>query len=56
MRERMKEASTWAGLGLIMPAIGEVIANPKNMMAWASIVGGVVAIIKREGQQHGFDR
>lgn len=46
--DRLQEPSTWAGLGALMPSIGEVFINPKNPLAWFGVIGGIIAIIKRE--------
>jgi hypothetical protein len=46
---RFKEPSTWAGLGALMPSLGELFINPKNPLAWVGVIGGLIAIIKREG-------
>ncbi|WP_156396937.1 hypothetical protein [Noviherbaspirillum sp. Root189] len=47
--DRINEASTWAGLGLMVPAIGElVMTGGKSATAWGQLIGGLIAIIKRE--------
>lgn len=48
--DRLKEPSTWAGLSALMLPIGELFVNPKNPLAWAGVIGGIVAIIRREAK------
>lgn len=47
--DRLKEPSTWAGIGALMPAIGQLFVDYKNPMAWFGVIGGIIAIAKREG-------
>ena len=46
--DRLKEPSTWAGISALMPSIGQLFMDPKNGMAWFGVVGGIIAIIRRE--------
>jgi hypothetical protein len=46
---RLKEASTWAGISAIIPALQAVAMEPKNPLAWLGVLGGVIAIVRREG-------
>jgi hypothetical protein len=50
MLERMREPSTWAGLGLIVQSVGPLVVDYKNPVAWLSFVGGAFAVWKREGK------
>jgi hypothetical protein len=47
--DRLKEPSTWAGLGAVVSAIGPLVADYQNPMAWAGVLAGLVAIFRREG-------
>jgi len=47
--KRMLEPSTWAGIGLLSHSLPAVIATPMNPLAWAGLLGSVVAILKSEG-------
>jgi hypothetical protein len=49
LKERLYEPSTWAGLGMVVSNVGDVVANPKDMQAWTVLLFGLIAIIKREG-------
>lgn len=47
--DRIKEPSTWAGLGLIFQGIGQLVASKgADMSGWASVWGGVAAVFIRE--------
>lgn len=47
---RIKEASTWAGVGLVATSLSALIAsNGTDVHAWAGIAGGLAAIVLREG-------
>jgi O-antigen ligase len=49
--ERLHEPSTWAGVGAMIPAIGELfITGGKSATAWGAVIAGLVAIFKREGK------
>ena len=46
---RLKQPSTWAGLGLILQAIGALIASKgTDAQAWAALAGGVGAVVLNE--------
>jgi hypothetical protein len=45
---RLKEASTWAGISALLPSLQAVAMEPKNQLAWLGVVGGVIAILRRE--------
>lgn len=45
---RIKEPSTWAGIGLIAQAVATLLSDPGNVQAWASLAAGVAAVIVRE--------
>lgn len=47
--DRLKEASTWAGISALIPALQAAFAEPRNPLAWLGVIGGVVAIVRREG-------
>lgn len=47
--KRLKEASTWAGISALIPSLQAVAMDPKNPLAWLGVLGGVVAIVRREG-------
>ncbi len=49
LQGRIKEPSTWAGLGVVMTAIGQLIASGGvDPTAWVAVLGGIFAIWKRE--------
>lgn len=59
LKERLKEPSTWAGLGIalpvigqqlgdLMPIIGNVVTDYKNPIGWLTLFSAVVAIVQRE--------
>lgn len=46
---RLKQPSTWAGLGLIMHAVAALITSKgTDPQAWAGIAAGVVAVVLNE--------
>lgn len=45
---RIKEPSTWAGIGLVAQAVASLLADPRNVQAWASLITGVAAVLIRE--------
>lgn len=45
---RLKEASTWAGFSALLPSLQAVVMEPKNPLAWLGVVGGIIAIVRRE--------
>lgn len=45
---RIKEPSTWAGIGLIAQSVATLLADPSNVQAWASLATGVAAVMIRE--------
>lgn len=47
--KRLQEPSTWAGISALIPALQAVAMDPKNPLAWFGVVGGVIAIVRREG-------
>lgn len=47
--DRLKEASTWAGISALLPSLQAVALDPKNPLAWLGVIGGVIAIVRREG-------
>lgn len=47
--DRLKEPSTWAGIGALMPSIGQLVVDAKNPLAWLGVIGGIIAIAQREG-------
>lgn len=52
MFSRLKEASTWAGLGLVATSLSACIASKgTDVQAWAGLAGGLAAIVLREGQR-----
>lgn len=54
LRERLRtsriiEATTWAGVGVGAQAVATLITSQgRDMSAWVSLVGSLVAILKRE--------
>lgn len=42
---RIKEPSTWAGVGGLMPATQAVILDHRNPWAWLGLAGAVLAIV-----------
>lgn len=47
---RLKEPSTWAGVGLIFTALAQIIASKgTDQQAWAQAAAGVAAVALREG-------
>jgi len=48
LKNRLKEASTWAGFASLMPYCGKVAENPKNPVAWLGVLAGIVAIVTPE--------
>jgi len=47
--KRMKEPSTWAGIGLIFQGVAQAIASKgTDATAWATIVGGMAAVLVKE--------
>lgn len=46
---RLKEASTWAGISALLPSLQAVAMEPKNPVAWLGVIGGLIAIVRREG-------
>lgn len=50
MIERLTEASSLAGLGLVISGAAGLVLNWKNPAAWAEVLGGIAAILKREGR------
>lgn len=47
---RIKEPSTWAGLALVAQGFAGLLASKgMDMTAWASVLGGAMAVAKREG-------
>lgn len=46
--KRMREPSTWAGLGIIAGAVQMIAADPHNPAAWAGAVAGLAAAVSRE--------
>lgn len=47
--DRLQEPSTWAGIGALIPAVGEIIVTGgKSVTGWAALLAGLAAIIKRE--------
>lgn len=49
MIERLTEASSLAGLGLVVSGIAGLLGGWRNPAAWAEVLGGIAAILKREG-------
>jgi hypothetical protein len=47
--KRLKEASTWAGISALIPSLQAAAQDPKNVFAWLGVIGGIVAIVRREG-------
>lgn len=48
--ERMKEPSTWAGLGLIAQGVAQLLASKGlDVAGWTSLSAGLLAVFKREG-------
>jgi hypothetical protein len=46
---RIKEASTWAGIGLLAQGIAQAITSKGlDPTAWATIVGGLFAVVVKE--------
>lgn len=46
---RLREPSTWAGIGLICTGMGQLLANGGgDGAAWGTIAAGVVAVLKHE--------
>lgn len=45
---RMREPSTWAGLGIIAGAVQVIASDPRNPVAWAGAVAGLAAAVRRE--------
>lgn len=49
--ERAVEASSFAGIGLILMGVSKILANGiSDGEAWASIATGVAAVLKKEGK------
>lgn len=47
--KRIKEPSTWAGLGLLCQGIAALVSSKgADATAWASIIGGVSAVLMPE--------
>lgn len=46
---RLKEASTWAGISALIPSLQAAALDPRNPLAWFGVVGGIIAIVRREG-------
>lgn len=46
---RLQEPSTWAGVSALIPSLQAVAEQPKNPFAWLGVVGGIIAIVRREG-------
>jgi|GEM_PF-4098073 hypothetical protein len=50
-KERLKEPSTWAGIGLVIQgAVQAYATGGADMAAWATIAAGMAAIIKPEAR------
>ena len=48
---RIKEPSTWAGLGLVCHALSLLMASGgKDGAAWGQLVAGVVAVAAKEAK------
>lgn len=45
---RITEASSMAGIGLIVQALPALLVNRADPMAWGGVIAGVLAILKRE--------
>ena len=48
MKDRLKEPSTWGGIGLIATGIASVLAKD-YATGFAQIATGLLAVLKREG-------
>lgn len=52
LMKRFSEPSTWAGLGGICAGFAQVAASGgRDATAWASVLGGVLAVMLREKGQ-----
>ncbi len=49
IKERLNEASSLAGLGLLAQSVGLLLVNPADMTGWAGVLAGVGAILRKEG-------
>ncbi|WP_290874904.1 hypothetical protein [Aquabacterium sp.] len=49
IQDRLKEPSTWAGLGLLAHAVSLILADPSNLSAWGETLGALGAILRAEG-------
>jgi hypothetical protein len=50
MMNRLGEASSMAGIGLILNALGALATSGgKDPMAWGQVIAGIFAILKKEG-------
>lgn len=49
--KRLREPSTWAGLGLLAHAIAAVLTDYRNPQGWAELLGAAGAIVRAEGER-----
>lgn len=48
--KRMREPSTWAGVGLLLQGLAQIVASQgQDATAWATMGAGLVAIARPEG-------
>lgn len=49
--DRIKEPSTWAGLGLLCQGVAQLIASKGgDGQAWSTVATGMLAVFVREGR------
>lgn len=47
--KRLQEPSTWAGISALLPSLQAVAIDYRNPLAWFGVIGGIIAIVRREG-------
>jgi hypothetical protein len=51
---RLREPSSWAGLGLLFQGIAQLIASKgADSSGWASVAAGAAAVLMPESRQQG---